>query len=254
MSYNIPSQPVKFIFEITFFFLILVPAGILWACVKKCLPVKRKSVKGQVILITGAAAGLGRQLALLFANLGAKIVCLDINEEGNDKTAQMVKETGAVVASYKCDISKRDQIKDIHQRVKKEIGPVDILINNAAIVWGHIYLDPTKDQLIDDIIDVNLKGQFWMNREIIPSMIDRKSGHIVTISSLAAVCGVAGISSYTATKWATNGMIESMRNELNELNELISSSIKTTTIMPYFINTNPKISERLDCRYIKMCK
>lgn len=82
---------------------------------------------------------------------------------GNNETASIIKEEGGIASSYKCDISKREQIKVLHQLVKKDLGPVDMLINNAGIVWGHIYIDPSKDQFIIDQINVNLMGQIWVN-------------------------------------------------------------------------------------------
>lgn len=116
------------------------------------------------VQITGSARGLGRELALRFSELGAKVVCLDVDVTGNDQTAQTIRDQGGVAVSYRCDVSNRDQIKEVHAKAKEELGPVDILINNAGIVWGHAYVDPTKDQFIMDQINVNLMGQYWVSR------------------------------------------------------------------------------------------
>lgn len=97
-----------------------------------------------------------------FHSLGAKIACIDVEETGNNETAKMINDDGGVAFSYKCDVSKIDQIKDLHEQVKKDLGPVDILINNAGIVWGHLYINPAKDQFIIDQINVNLLGQIWV--------------------------------------------------------------------------------------------
>lgn len=113
--------------------------------------------------ITGAARGLGRELAFRFSKLGAKIVCLDVLEDDNDETAKLIRDEGGEAVSYKCDVSNKDQIKSVHERVKQDLGPVDILINNAGIVWGHLYIDPTKSQFITDVINVNLMGQYWVS-------------------------------------------------------------------------------------------
>jgi len=88
---------------------------------------------------------------------------VDVDETGNNETAQLIKEEGGVAVSYKCDISNREQIKVLHDKVKNDLGPVDILINNAGIVWGHLYVDPSKDQFIIDQINVNLMGQIWVS-------------------------------------------------------------------------------------------
>ncbi|XP_026811771.1 short-chain dehydrogenase/reductase family 16C member 6-like [Rhopalosiphum maidis] len=242
-SNNLPADPLKFVLQITVFILLLVP-GILWALVKKFIPVKPKSVKGQVVLITGAARGIGRELATRFGKLGAKVACVDIDESGNYETAQIIKDCGGVAINYKCDVSKKDQIKSLHSKVKEDLGPVDILVNNAGIVWGHLYIDPSKDQFIQDQINVNLMAHIWMNREILPSMMERNSGHIVAMSSMSSMAGVANISTYTVSKWGINGMMECLHNELKQFN----SDVKTTNILPYFVKTNEKVSSFLDIR------
>ncbi|XP_025407646.1 uncharacterized protein LOC112681614 [Sipha flava] len=194
--------------------------------------------------ITGAARGIGRELAFRFSKLGAKIACLDVDEIGNRETATIIKENGGTAADYKCDVTKKDQVKNVHKKVVQDLGPVDILINNAAIVWGYSYIHPFADQFIEDLINVNLMGQFWVNREILPSMLERNSGHIVSISSLSSMRPVLGASAYTTSKCAINGMMECMESELKYLN----SNLRTTTILPYFVKTNPKITARLHIR------
>lgn len=109
---------------------------------------------------------MGRELSLRFSRLGAKIACVDVDEIGNNETAHLIKEESGVAVSYRCDISNREQIKVLHGQVKKDLGPVDILINNAGIVWGHFYVDPSKDQFIIDQINVNLMGQIWVRLQL----------------------------------------------------------------------------------------
>ncbi|XP_050438808.1 17-beta-hydroxysteroid dehydrogenase 13-like [Adelges cooleyi] len=243
-SYTVPSEPIKFLFELTIFFILLVPS-IVWAGVKNIIPAKQKSAKGHVIVITGAARGLGRELALQFHKLGAKIACVDVDEAGNIETAKLITEQNGIAKSYKVDVSNREQIKKMHESVQTDLGPVDMVINNAGLVWGHSYINPEKDQFITDLINVNLLGQFWMNREILPSMLKRNSGHIVAMSSLSSMDGVPGISSYTASKWGVNGSMECLDNELRRLN----SAVVTSTVLPYFVETNPKVTEKLDLRF-----
>lgn len=88
---------------------------------------------------------------------------MDIDELGNNETAQIIKDLGGLATAYKCDVSKKDQIKVLHAQVKEDLGPVDILINNAGIVWGHLYIDPEKDQFITDQINVNLMAHIWVS-------------------------------------------------------------------------------------------
>jgi len=88
---------------------------------------------------------------------------VDIDELGTKETAKIIKDFGGVATSYKCDVSKRDQIKVLHSKIRVDLGPVDILINNAGIVWGHLYIDPAKDQFITDQINVNLMAHIWVS-------------------------------------------------------------------------------------------
>lgn len=88
---------------------------------------------------------------------------MDVNEEGNNKTAEMIREEGGTVRAFTLDITDRAKIKLMHENVKNELGPVDILVNNAAVVQGNIYVNPKSDELVRNIINVNLLGQFWVS-------------------------------------------------------------------------------------------
>ncbi|XP_050530623.1 epidermal retinol dehydrogenase 2-like [Daktulosphaira vitifoliae] len=237
------SQPISLIFELLLFSILLVPS-IVQAGIQKLLRPKRKEVKGQVVLITGAARGIGRQLALNFHKLGAKIACVDINERGNNETAQIIKENGGIARSYTTDVSSKDQIKILHESVREDLGPVDIVINNAGIVDGYLYINPEKDELIQKQFEVNLLSHFWMNREILPSMLTRNKGHIVAISSMASLVEEPGVSSYSATKCGINVSMGCLNNEL----KMINSSVLTTTVLPYFVQTNEDITKQLILR------
>lgn len=112
--------------------------------------------------ITGSARGLGRVLSLAFHRLGASIVCVDIDEEGNEITAEMIREHGGTVRAFTLDITNREKIVSMHEAVKRDLGPVDILVNNAAVVKPNIYINSETDELVRKIIDVNILGQFWV--------------------------------------------------------------------------------------------
>ncbi|XP_050546359.1 uncharacterized protein LOC126908386 isoform X2 [Daktulosphaira vitifoliae] len=243
----LPSKPILFFFEVLLGIILIIPA-IMWAILKKLVETPKKNVRGQVIVITGGGRGLGRELCLRFHRLGAKVACVDIDIKCARKTADIINEGGGVAKSYCVDITNREQIKCMHADIVKDLGPVDIIVNSAGIVMSHAYVNPDSDKLIEDIINVNLLGQFWVNREILPSMLERNSGQIVAISSMSSMSGLSGISSYAATKWATNGMMECLHNELKALN----SNVVSTTVCPYFIDTNPELSDYFDLRIEKM--
>lgn len=112
--------------------------------------------------ITGTARGNGRELALQFHRLGAKIVCVDKDETGNDETVRMIKGEGGQAIGFTVDIRDKDRLKTMHEAVKRQMGPVDILVNNAAVVETTSFVNPKADDVIPEIVNTNLLGQIWV--------------------------------------------------------------------------------------------
>ena len=113
------------------------------------------------MFLTGAGSGLGRLMALKFARLGATVVCVDINETSNDETVQKIKSEGFKAYGYKCDCSSREDIYRVAEFVKKQVGDVTMLINNAGIVSGKKFLE-TEDWMIQKSMDINTMAHFWV--------------------------------------------------------------------------------------------
>uniref|UniRef100_A0A8C8S5D2 Short chain dehydrogenase/reductase family 16C member 5 n=1 Tax=Pelusios castaneus TaxID=367368 RepID=A0A8C8S5D2_9SAUR len=198
------------------------------------IPVRKKSVVGEIVLITGAGSGIGRLLALKFARLGATLVLWDINQEGNKETSRLAQENGAVrVHAYMCDCSKRQEIYRVADQVKKEVGDVSILINNAGIVTGKKFID-CPDSLMEKTMEVNIMAHFWTYKAFLPAMMASNHGHLVSIASSAGLIGVNGLSDYCASKFAAVGFAETIGLEMLDLGK---TGIKTTIVCPYFINT-----------------
>nr|XP_006013534.1 PREDICTED: 17-beta-hydroxysteroid dehydrogenase 13-like [Latimeria chalumnae] len=130
------------------------------AFVKLFLPAKRKSVCGEIVLITGSAHGIGRVTALEFAKRQAVLVLWDLNKEGIKETADECKKLGATVYFYVVDCSKRDDIYNAAERVRKDVGDITILVNNAGVVTGADFLT-TKDHQILKTFEVNILAHFW---------------------------------------------------------------------------------------------
>lgn len=95
--------------------------------------------------------------------MGSKVACVDIDGEGCAETAKAINRHGGMAKSYKVDVTDRKQIRNMHATVVKELGPVDIVVNNAGIVLAHMYVNPESDQLIENLINVNLLGQIWVS-------------------------------------------------------------------------------------------
>ncbi|XP_061027318.1 epidermal retinol dehydrogenase 2-like [Eubalaena glacialis] len=198
------------------------------------IPRPQKSVAGEIVLITGSGSGLGRLLALKFARLGSVLVLWDVSQEGNEETSKMAREAGATkVYAYTCDCSRKEEVYRVADQVKKEVGDVSILINNAGIVTGRKFLD-CPDELMEKSIDVNFKAHLWTYKAFLPAMIANDHGHLVCISSTAGLIGVNGLADYCATKFAAFGFAESVFMETFAKKQ---NGIKTTIVCPFFINT-----------------
>lgn len=126
------------------------------------IPPAKKDVSGEIVFITGAGSGLGKLMAAKFAQLGAIVVCSDINAKANDATVDDLKAQGFRAHGYKCDVSKKEDIYRVADLVKKDVGDVTILINNAGIVSGKKFLE-TEDWMIQKTFEVNTMAHFWVS-------------------------------------------------------------------------------------------
>ncbi|MDL2269488.1 SDR family oxidoreductase [Desulfosarcina sp. OttesenSCG-928-A07] len=191
-----------------------------------------KTIQNQLVLITGGASGIGRLMVLGFAQEGARVVAWDINADALKALEDEGRRKGVFIRGEVCDVADRDAVYQKAAALVSELGPVDILINNAGIVSGTTFLQ-TPDEKICKTLDVNVTPLFWTCKAFLPSMIERNSGHVVTISSAAGIIGVTGLADYSASKFAAFGFHEAIRMELRR----IKSRVDTTVVCPFFINT-----------------
>ncbi|NWH75512.1 RDHE2 dehydrogenase, partial [Piaya cayana] len=198
------------------------------------VPRWKKNVSGEIVLITGAGSGLGRELSLKFARLGATVVLWDINEEGLKEVKQLITEEGAArVHCYICDCSKRQDVYRVADQVKKQVGDVTILINNAGIATRKKFLD-CPDSLMEKTMEVNAMAHFWTYKAFLPAMMASNHGHLVCVSSAAGRFGVSYITDYCASKFAAFGFAESVSWEIRDLEK---TGVKTTIVCPCVMNT-----------------
>jgi all-trans-retinol dehydrogenase (NAD+) len=191
-------------------------------------------IAGRHALITGGASGIGRLTANKLAALGGRISVWDIHRENLDRVVDELNGTGRapVARGYVCDVSRREDVYAVAERTAAVAGPVDILINNAGIVSGKSLLE-TPDDKIEATFAINTLGLFWTAKAFLPRMIERRSGHLVTIASASALVGVARLADYSASKWAAMAFDESLRAELRST----APAIVTTVVCPYYIDT-----------------
>ncbi|XP_043849835.1 short-chain dehydrogenase/reductase family 16C member 6-like [Dromiciops gliroides] len=198
------------------------------------IPRPKKRVAGEIVLITGAGSGLGRLLALKFVRLGAIVVLWDINQESVTETCKLAKEhSSARVHAYTCDCSKKHEIYKVAEQVKKEVGDVTILINNAGVVTGKQFLE-TSDDDVEKTFHINTFAHIWTYKAFLPAMIAANHGHLVCISSVAGLVGINGLGDYCASKFAAFGFAEAIYFELRKLKK---DGIKTTIVCPYFFKS-----------------
>lgn len=150
------------LFTETLSVVVLVICQIIKAICLCFIPQGRKDVSNEVVLITGAGSGLGRLLSFKMAKLGATVVCVDINKEANESTADQIKSMGLKAFAYACDCVKREEVYRVADLIKKEVGDVTILINNAGIVSGKKFME-TPDGLIQKTFEVNTISHCWVS-------------------------------------------------------------------------------------------
>lgn len=202
---------------------------------KQIVPYKyrSKSVNNEITLVTGAGSGIGKLVAMKLAKLGAKLVLVDIDSVSNEKTANEIMANGGFARTFTCDLSDQAKIYAVADEIKRTVGNVQILINNAGIVTGKKFLE-SSDSAIERTFKVNTLAHFWLGKAFLPSIIEKNHGHVVTIASMAGFFGNAGLCDYCASKFAAVGFDESLRNELVRLGK---NGVNTTVVCPYYINT-----------------
>jgi len=208
----------------------------MWAGVfyRTLFPAPFKPINGKIVLITGAGHGIGRELAHQFSQLGCVIVCWDINLEAAQETASEVKQSGGQAYAFHCDVSDQQDVETTAQKVKNTVSHIDIIINNAGIMPCHPLLSHSVQE-IDRCIDINVKGCIWVVREFLPAMIERKQGHLVSMSSIAGAMGCENVVPYSASKFAVRGMMEALTEEMRHDSRQLD--IKCTTVCPFVVDT-----------------
>ncbi|WP_309493294.1 SDR family oxidoreductase [Candidatus Hecatella orcuttiae] len=156
-------------------------------------------LKGKVAIVTGASSGIGRAIALTFAQEGAKVVVSDINRKGGEETVQLISKAEGEATFVEADVSKSSDVKKLVDTCIEKYGRVDILVNNAGVGIAGSVLD-TSEEAWDKCLDVNLKGVFLCSKQALPDMVKHGGGVIINIGSIAGLRGGAQYSAYCASK------------------------------------------------------
>jgi 3-hydroxybutyrate dehydrogenase len=171
-------------------------------------------LNGKIALVTGSARGIGKAIALRFAQEGARVALNDINDKSLEETTNQIQEAGGEKTIYKkADVSKSKEARELIQYVVEKLGVIDILVNNAAISRIISFLD-TSERLWDRIMEVNLKGAFLCCKAVIPGMIKKGEGKIINMSSQSGKRGSTWHAAYCVSKFGIIGLTQSLALEL----------------------------------------
>ncbi|MGF1582965.1 MAG: SDR family NAD(P)-dependent oxidoreductase [Gemmataceae bacterium] len=188
------------------------------------------SFANKVVLITGASSGIGWCLAEQLASQGAKVGLLARRVNKLEKLATQIQGSGGTACYVTGDVTNRDEIKVALGVLRDQLGPVDLLIANAGLA-GPTYLDQSNIDHVENIVRVNLLGVIYSIEAVLPEMMERRTGHITAISSLASYKGLPGHSGYCAAKAGVNLYLEGLRIQLR------GHKVAVTTVCPGFIDT-----------------
>ena len=183
------------------------------------------------VIITGAGSGLGRALALEFAKMQWNIVIAEINDSRAKETADQVKDLGARAIVVHCDVTKPADLDTTVETAKKELGGVDIIVNNAGVSAGG-YMEKISLEDWDWILNINLKSVIYGCRAVIPLFKKQQSGYIINVASYAGLVCLPEMCSYNMTKAGVIAISETLRTELSPL------GIGVSVVCPSFIKTN----------------
>jgi short-subunit dehydrogenase len=188
---------------------------------------ERRSLSGKVVAITGAARGIGKATATALVRKGCRVAIGDLDLGVAEETA---KELGGGTIALPLDVTDRASFRSFLDETEKQLGPLDVLVNNAGIMPVGPFVDESEDSARRQV-DINLHGVIAGTQMALQRMRPRNSGHVVNIASSAGKAGVPGIATYSATKHAVVGLSEAVRQELR------GTGTEISCVMPLPVNT-----------------
>lgn len=188
-------------------------------------------LNGKLVLVTGASRGIGQAIAMTLGEAGATIIGTATSEEGADNISKIFSDNSILGKGMKLNVTDNDQITELLKAVSDEFGTVDILVNNAGITRDNI-LVRMKEEEWDDIINTNLSSVYRMSKAVLRGMIKKRSGRIISITSVVGAMGNAGQSNYAAAKAGIMGFTKSLAREVGV------RGITVNAIAPGFIETD----------------
>ncbi|TDM07879.1 SDR family NAD(P)-dependent oxidoreductase [Macrococcus lamae] len=190
-----------------------------------------EDLTGKSALITGGSRGIGRALALKLASKGVNVAITGRNFKSLQETLSAIDKYDVDAAAIVADMKNKDDIKAAVDHTLETFGQIDILINNAGVMDHELFLD-TTEEMFRELLETNVMGPYHMMQQVLPHMIEQKTGDIVNIASMSAVNSSEQTAAYSATKFALAGLTEGVMKEMRKHN------IRTFTINPSAVLTD----------------
>jgi short-subunit dehydrogenase len=190
-----------------------------------------REIRGKWALVTGAASGIGRAIALRLAREGAHLFLVDIDEAGLASAVEEARLQGVQVIGRRCDVAEPREVSAAVAEVLARCGVVDILVNNAGISY-YGRTDRMSAEHWDRLMRVNVLSHLQFTRELLPSLLERQEAHVLNVCSVLGLIGMPKVTAYCTSKFAMVGFSESLRNEFGR------QGLGVTALCPGFVSTN----------------
>lgn len=189
-------------------------------------------LKGKVAVVTGAASGMGKAIAILYAKEGAKVVVSDINLDAAKATVAEIESNGGIATAVLVNVAKEEDVQNLIDTAVNTYGTVDILVNNAGIMDNFVPAVDVTDELWERVFSINTTGPMRTIRKALPIFIEKGSGVIVNIASAGGLMGSRAGAAYTASKHAVIGLTKNVGFQYATL------GVRCNAIAPGSVNTN----------------
>ena len=196
-------------------------------------------LEDRIVLITGSARGIGKEIAHTFANEGATVIISDINAESAAATSEEFSKAGVESSSFACDVTNMQSVEEMINKILDKYSRIDILVNNAGITKDNLLLRMSENEW-DAVLNTNLKGVFCCTKVVTRFMLKARKGKIINIASIIGITGNAGQANYAASKAGIIGFTKSIAKEF------ASRGITSNAVAPGFIQSDmtEKLSDK----------